>query len=246
MPVAAAAEALRNKLFCWMLPRTDCSARNLPTASSGYPRRESLARSVTGTLAWMGAGGSEVAWRAPTGGTVRISSIVYMSLAWQYGGDYTDSTIELNEAIHCRPQVAVATVTMRYIEQEIAIIKAKFVGEKRTEERIPRGIGSARPAPARTPQNEKSPAAVKQNAVRPPGSGVGQSQPAAAVKAPAARTVITTTAVVPGKNVPVADAVREASRAVPVEEVTTPLEPEPATARWCRHPPRTVSSTVSK
>jgi len=124
--------------------------------------------------------------------------------------------------------LAVATLTMRYIEQEIAIIKAKFVGEKRTEERIPRGIGSARPAPARTPQNDKSPAAVKQTSVRPPGSGVGQSQPAAAAKAPAARTVITTTAVVPGKNVPVAGAVRETSRADPVEEVTTPLGPEPA------------------
>jgi hypothetical protein len=33
---------------------------------------------------------------------------------------------------------------------------------------------------------------------------------------------------VPGKNVPVADAARETNRAVPVEEVTTPLEPEPA------------------
>jgi hypothetical protein len=125
--------------------------------------------------------------------------------------------------------LAVATVTMRYIEQEIAIIRAKFVGEKRTEERIPRGIGSARPAPSRTPQNDKAPAVVKKNTVRPPGPGMGQSPPAAAAAtAPAARPVITTTAVVPGKNVPVADAVRGTGRAVPVEEVTTPLEPEPA------------------
>jgi hypothetical protein len=125
--------------------------------------------------------------------------------------------------------LAVATVTMRYIEQEIAIIRAKFVGEKRTEERIPRGIGSARTAPARTPENDKAPAAVKQNAVRPPGLGVGQSQPAApAAAVPAARSVITTTAVVPGKNIPMEDAVREVNKAVPVEEVTTPLESEPA------------------
>jgi hypothetical protein len=133
--------------------------------------------------------------------------------------------------------LAVATVTMRYIEQEIAIIRAKFVGEKRTEERIPRGIGSTRPAPARAPQNDKAPVAVKQNSVRPPGPGVGQSPPAVApAKAPAARTVITTTAVAPGKNMPVADAVREANKAVPVEEVTTPLEPESAAVAQAEAP----------
>ena len=115
--------------------------------------------------------------------------------------------------------LAVATVTMRYIEQEIALIRARFVGEKRTEERIPRGSGSARPAPSRTPQNDKAPAAVKQNAVRPPGPGVGQSPPAAAAVVPSSRTAITTTAVVPGKNIPVADAVRQTNRAVPVKLV---------------------------
>jgi hypothetical protein len=36
------------------------------------------------------------AWRAPAGGTVRISSIYWLGIA-SFGGDYTDSTIEIND-----------------------------------------------------------------------------------------------------------------------------------------------------
>jgi hypothetical protein len=174
------------------------------------------------TMGWTGCDGAE------------IRSAQFLNRKSNKAGVMNKRTVILI-AICCL--LAVATVTMRYIEQEIAIIRAKFVGEKRTEERSPRGIGSTRPAPGRTPQNDKSLAAVKQNAVRPSGPGVvGQFQPAAAAKAPAARTVITTTAVVPGKNVPVADAVRETGRAVPVEEVTTPLESEPAAVAQAEAP----------
>ncbi len=140
--------------------------------------------------------------------------------------------------------LAVATVTMRYIKQEIALIRAKFIGDKKTEERAPRGIGSARPAPVRAPQIDKAPAAVKQNTVRPPKPGAGQSPPAT-VAAPAASRVITPTSVVPGKAMPTADALRQANKAVPVEEITTPLETEPAAVAAQDEAPRGADSAAT-
>ena len=130
---------------------------------------------------------------------------------------------------------------MRYIEQEIEIIKAKFVGEKQTEERSPRGMSSARQALTRTPQTGQVPPAVKQNAIRPAASDVRQAPPAVTNPAPASaalpwersaaateKTMSTNTAVGPGKKATIENASPDRSTIAAIEEVTTPLGPEQA------------------
>jgi hypothetical protein len=136
--------------------------------------------------------------------------------------------------------LAVATVTMRYIEQEIAIIREKFVGQKKTEERSMRSTGSVRQAPTRKPQSEKAPATAKQNAIRPAAPDVRKSPPAATTAAPvsvapprggsaaeAAKAANTTTTAAPGKKPPMENAIPDRNAIAAVEEMTAPLVAEP-------------------
>ncbi|GEM_PF-5949362 len=146
--------------------------------------------------------------------------------------------------------LAAATLTMRYITQEIAIIRAKFVGEKRTEERTSRNLGFPRPAPTPAPQTEKVPAAVKQNQNHPSGSAAGQFPPAVPSGSPvaASRTANTTTVREPVKRAPATDVLPDAGGTAPAEEVTTPLEHESPAAVYDDHPlsEREVAAVVTE
>ena len=139
--------------------------------------------------------------------------------------------------------LAVATLTARYIEQEIEIIKARFVGGKETEERSSRGVSSPRTAVPRTPQPEQKPSSARRNVNMPPVSGGVQSSPArtappagaltrGGVSASAGEKVRSaTTSAAQGKQA-VKDAVAAVKPATtPVEDVTTPLGPDAGAER---------------
>jgi hypothetical protein len=139
--------------------------------------------------------------------------------------------------------LAVATLTARYIEQEIEIIKARFVGGKETEERSSRGVSSPRTAVPRTPQPEQKPSSARRNVNMPPVSGGVQSSPARTAPPAGALTRggvsasagekagSATTSAAQGKQA-VKDAVAAVKPATtPVEDVTTPLGPDAGAER---------------
>lgn len=139
--------------------------------------------------------------------------------------------------------LAVATLTARYIEQEIEIIKARFVGGKETEERSSRGVSSPRTAVPRTPQPEQKPSSARQNVNIPPVSGGVQSSPArtappagaltrGGVSAPAGEKAGSATTSAAQGNQVVKNAVAPVKpAATPVEDVTTPLGPDEGAVR---------------
>ena len=132
--------------------------------------------------------------------------------------------------------LAVVTLTARYIEQEIEIIKAQFVGDKQAEERTSRGAGSARQATPGTQQAEKALRPMRQEAAVPPASGGIQQAPAeTAVPGSASRgmpvsagrkAVNTTTPVAPNITAAEKSAAPVRPETIPIEDVTTPLGPE--------------------
>ena len=139
--------------------------------------------------------------------------------------------------------LAVATLTARYIEQEIEIIKARFVGGKKTEERPSRGVSSPRTAVPRTPQPEQKPSSARQNVNIPPVSGGVQSSPArtappagaltrGGVSAAAGKKAGSATTSAAQGNQAVKDATAPVKPATtPVEDVTTPLGPDAGAER---------------
>lgn len=133
--------------------------------------------------------------------------------------------------------LAVATLTIRYIEQEIAVIKAKFVGGKQTEERSPRSVSSSRPVLPGTPQvqttappakqDERMPALSNPVAVPPDVTTIPAGVPSPSRPAfGAGKPVTATPAVVGGKQAEEADAPREEPATTVTEDVTTPFGPE--------------------